>query len=289
MPSFIDDIDVPVEVVDEPAELTASAASAGEVKVTGMIEESASTPGASVSFHLPGKHDQSSHGRKSGKSAGAKTSSSSGGDFNSRVKGAAQGSAVDKALPLNSEDAVNKEFPGYSEQTDLKRGMYQYYMNSGTSINNTLRASGPEELGYSDRQTYDAINTLMSKSSLTDDAVVYRASSNPNGMFGGRWNSDGDNTGLEWVDDGFLTTTSNKDRLNTNRTTEFSDMVEMRILVPKGTRAVSANVAGNVDGSGDQVIDRGLRYRVVRDYTRETTTVYGGRAEQRVVDVEVVQ
>lgn len=144
-----------------------------------------------------------------------------------------------------------------------------YYKGAGyLGINEDLRKgvkNGREQ------EDIDAIDAGMGP--LTSDVEVYRGIRDPAKVFGDAWN-DHDVTGLEWRDDAFVSTSG--DGRSSNAAFSGANGAVMRIVAPKGTKAVGVTDYAEME----LLLDRGLKYRVVKD-----AGVVDGR---RRLDVEVI-
>jgi len=215
---------------------------------------------------------------------------SSGGSFESRVAGAAAGEGALRAAPLNrdTEDHLTGDFPGFDDFEGtgvpghvIGNNIAHYGDNGHASVNGVLRSGGdpmhppeslPGVLHYSAKSVTDQVTSLdaaMSRSQLTADVVVHRGVGDPAKVFG----ATSDLTGLRFRDHGYASTTTSgaaSGEFTGNRTG-----VQMRILVPKGTGAISSFGLDRTE----LLLDRDLSFVVHRDYD------VGGI---RTLDVEVV-
>ena len=113
-----------------------------------------------------------------------------------------------------------------------------------------------------------ALDRAMEQSKLTEDAVLWR---------GAQFSDFGlpdDAVGFEWTDLGYVGTSSER---QLSESFLARDPVMMRILAPRGTGAI--RIAGG--GEGEVLLQRGLRFRVVRE-----TRAPNGKT--RVLDLEIV-
>lgn len=97
-------------------------------------------------------------------------------------------------------------------------------------------------------------------------------------MFGSDWDDEGDNAGLEWTQTSFTSTTS--DRSIAESDFSGNGAALMRIHVPAGTRGVRLGGASRNAHEREVLLDRDLRFRIVKDYG-----VNGNG--RRLLDVEV--
>lgn len=116
---------------------------------------------------------------------------------------------------------------------------------------------------------------------LPNDYQLYRGIKDARIVFGKY--ADGDLTGTVFRDKGFTSTTLNKktseDFIKSNvHTKDNHNPIMMRIIGKKGTKVVGGNGA-----ESEIIFPPGVRYRVVRDYTK---SVEGGT--HRWLDVEII-
>lgn len=206
--------------------------------------------------HLPGKHNQKDHGHGGGGPAGQD-------DFDTRMANAASGDAAVEMARVRPTD-------------EFQRSAIDKYAAGGYSdANGALRGSGGnlDQIPPSyHRDIVDGLDGVMADGPpLAGDIVVRRGLVSGRRTFGGRTPE----VGTEWTDHGFTSTTA-MDR--PEKTFTGDDGVEMRILVPKGTRAFSNS---HLDPD-EIVLDRGLTFRIVRD---NGVDPYRGT---RQFDVEVI-
>lgn len=215
--------------------------------------------------HLPGKHDQSSHGRK-GPRGLAKTAVKK---ATNAVAKAVTGEDALKAAPYRFGSGGNH---GGFDGDEIDQAVFFYRGAGYMGINDDLRKGA--ELTGPWKQAAKRIDAAMGP--LQSDVEVYRGIKNPGKVFGAGW-SDTDVTGLEWRDGGYSSTTADTRLGQGSSFFSSSDGVTMRIVAPKGTRALAASDSG---GEAELLLDRGLRFRVVADH--------GVQHGLRRLDVEVV-
>lgn len=201
-------------------------------------------------FHMPGHHDQLSHG--------------SGGTFEERTAKAKKGKAAHQSVP--------KQYSPGEEFNDVDAAIGDYVME-GEEMNVNIRAArgGPVEGVHA--ATVATIDGEMGRSKLPEDVVVYRGVKSAKQTFGDAYRSSS-MTGMEWTDHGYTSTTTNDvvaDRFSGG--TAFG--VRMRILAPAGTGAIAIN-----DHEEEILLPRGLKFRVVSDVLPESGP--------RQFDVEIV-
>lgn len=126
-----------------------------------------------------------------------------------------------------------------------------------------------------DRQV-QLLDDVVKRSRLDGDVVVARGTETGRGVFGPAL--DGDLTGFEWDELGYVSTTANP------KIADYftSQGLIMDIRVPKGTGVVSLSGMKRADGEEEEaelMLERGLRMRVVSD---------SGPGYPRKLEVEVI-
>lgn len=191
--------------------------------------------------------------------------------FDARVADAATEFEALRAVPAGVGKARGRVALSAAQRDALReyQGAFVYQ-----GVNGALRRGGdiPPALGRIIRN----IDAGMDRSQLTDDVIVYRGITDVRRVLGEA--ADGDLTGVEWVERGFLSTSASRQvaRGFTYPGTEAPAPASMRILVPRGTRALE--VGGG--GQDEILIARGARLRIVRDL--------GSTNGVRHLDVELV-
>lgn len=144
------------------------------------------------------------------------------------------------------------------------------------------------------------IDKAMDSSVLGEDVVVSRGIKNGADTFGDTWYGEfitgtlkeqdekwprweagerPDLTGMVWEERAYTHTTVNDERLGTYASKgEGRDPVAMNILVPKGVKGVQLS---GMDYEAEIMLERGLKYRVVKDHGTDENGV-------RRWDVEVI-
>jgi hypothetical protein len=268
------------------------------------------TPGSV--FHLPDKHNQKSHGNRSGKKDNVPTKSTSRAraneairernaqappaepispaterSYESRIANAAQNADVFTSLTHQdrmSTLAAYRDSRGEDDPTvdEANGSVTQYQGGAYYDINDGLRSGELDRMDPRTRSFIDGLDALMATNKTENDVVLHRGITRADRVFGPAWNNDGDNTGLEWIDEAFSSTTAKSEL--TNRfisSSPLSNSVKMRILVPTGTPVIVPDREDAWDRTESEVLlNRGLRYRVIRDYRDDTGA--------RTLDVEVV-
>lgn len=244
---------------------------------------------ASDAFHLAGKHDQKTHGHASTVSLKEQQ------DFHKRLGKAKSGSKAHKSTA--STDAFGgKGDDGYGEAgADTVRGFPSAvgeYQTSGFSTNGHLR-DGTANLSVGAGGEVTASGVIVpafdgafdrKRSHLKDDISVERGVRDPHKLWGNDWSPNGDNSGLTWDDAGFVSTTTSSSVAHHFATRETGSPVIMKMLVPKGTPALSVGKNGShpdYDWENEVVLPRGMRFRIIADHGVDADGI-------RRVDVDVV-
>lgn len=231
-------------------------------------------------FHpAPPPHVQSMHGNR-GKNAaapGTKTAvrKRAPRSFTARMSAAEKAGDARNAVANPTLASFKKAtFPGTTNADAVDAlSMWKGGGYSGIALFLRNREDPPPFL----KAKIDAIDAVMRESKLDRDVVVWRGITNGQRTFGDAWNETGDNTGLEFRDLSFTATGADDPEGFYGRAG-----ASMRILVPKGTGAVNMKpfAYGENDNEKELLLDRGLKYRVVRQYVHPK---YG-----RTLDVEVI-
>lgn len=187
----------------------------------------------------------------------------SGEEFDTAVAGAATGKTATKLAKVRPADP------------DVDEAMREYGSIGFRTTNETLRTNGgtiPEgpEHRFARRVT-EGMDRGMAHQSLSQDIVVHRGVMDARATFGGRPPV----AGMQWTDHAFASTSS--DAKPYGMTGINRGGAQLRILVPKGTRAAS----GERFDPSEVVLDRGLTYRAVRVSEPDTYGVWH-------IDVEVL-
>lgn len=176
-------------------------------------------------------------------------------------------------------DIAARQFGPASEAGgSAAKALGAYGLDDHHPINQALKNLGQRGLKPEDRKVRSQISDLdgaMKKAGpSTGDAVLYRAV-DPYSIFRDAWDRDGDNTGLEWTQHSYGSTSTDPSIAAGFGSTVF------RLKVPKGIRGISMeSLKGHPRADEKEVLlDRGLRYRVAKDH--------GKKDGIRYVDVEV--
>lgn len=185
----------------------------------------------SAQRHMPGKHDQLTHGGKGG--------------FDKHADEATTGAAAHSAAALKSQ-------PSGAELAAIDRmgGDGSYVVNGDLRA----QAGTTGKLAEKNRTTVEHVDSVMKTATLPTDMVVHRHISDVQAVFGFK-ETPHDLTGLSWRDHAYAST-SVADRGSS------SHKVRMRILAPAGTHGFSHP---NLD-SDEILLDRGMTFTIVRDH-----------------------
>jgi hypothetical protein len=181
-------------------------------------------------------------------------------EFSQRMGAATTGEDALMSVPKSLVDPEATGINGAQEYA-----LTEYKGNGYLDINGALRR-GEGTTPKGDIRLRDQIGLIDSvmKTSQTDrDVALMRGIIEGNRVFGMDWN--GDLSGVEWTEHGYVSTTSSVDIA-----TEFATgggaggqgLAMMKILVPKGTGAVQLS---GEEYESELLLQRGLRMRVVSD------------------------
>jgi hypothetical protein len=228
------------------------------------------------------------------------------------------GSARGGSAPMSGEAALNSapvrlkpsakghtgdysddELTGIADE-DVKRALSEMEGVEYQVTNSYLRGGFTGDVPADVTGRVDAIDKAMAVSPLPGDVVVHRGIKDGARTFGDTWYGEfaegtfeeqdakwprwqagerPDLTGMVWEDLAYSHTTVKPDILDYHaRKIADLDPVAMKILVPKGTRAVQMS---GMDLEGELMLERGLRFRVVKDHGADENGV-------RQWDVEVI-
>lgn len=258
------------------------------------VDQVTANPDGTAEMHLTvlgpadGEHggggDSAPGGKASDKPGGDKPAPAepaTGGNFDERLAGAASGNDALAAAPSSLVRNDGADLP------DEQRAAVQEYRGDSAyrSINAALRGATDEELAGipladpTDRATIDGLvanmDAAMEGSRLTSDVETYRGIGNAARLFGDRLG--GDLTGMEWREDAYVSTSSDREIADEFAGNIPPGAVLMRMVVPAGVGGIELS-----DGSyeAEMLLQRGLTMRVVAD-----NGVVDG---VRQIDVEVV-
>jgi len=135
-----------------------------------------------------------------------------------------------------------------------------------------------------------AADVAFERSALTDPVVTLRGFGTPEKVWPGIWNGGKtDLTGMEWIEHGYSSTTTNPGTANSFANVQYpnpigehqiahaGNRVVMQIFTPKGIKGIKLS---GPEFEYEMVLERGLKYRVIADHG----VVDGARR----IDVEVI-
>lgn len=271
---------------------------------------------ASEVFHLGGKHNQKSHGHGGGAAMATvdddkiKKARAS---FDERAaKAKTEGAAYTTmshglGLPDGEKNGVDNaetkaalgKYAGSSGFHDVNQGLRDAHGHLESAVKPPAQPGHAPSPIQSDAELRDTISGMdrgMDASHLSDDIIVHRVVAGPDHLFGSAYHMDGDNSGLTWSDHGFTSTTIlegavgfQSSRIKGGQEERMGPQLHLRILAPKGSHAL----VGRND-EGEVILDRGTRFRVVRDYgiddrTRRDMELGITEGYLRRMDVEIIE
>jgi hypothetical protein len=203
-------------------------------------------------FHLPGEHDQSTHGSK----------------------GVSGHDALDSTkITIGSNDG--KVSGGYLSPEEA--GALRAYRNTAyVRINDHLRGKTPiTPADVPDAAVKAAaIKEAMGKSPLKQKITVTRGTKNDQWLPPEFQGGQGDMTGVTFRDKGFVSTSARTDMA---RSFTRTGGVSMSITVPEGVGAIGLS---DFSDEAEILLDSGLTFKITADH--------GTRDGVRYIDVEVV-
>lgn len=165
-------------------------------------------------------------------------------DFDSATSGRAVWDAIPSSSSKVQDAAATYAGPSFREINGFLRGTSDYeYTGMGDDI----------------KTLSDGIN----RNRLSTPAVVWRGIGSGARMLGSTYFDRPDLTGVEWEDPAFVSTTADEEVLIRERLVRpGGDSVKMRVLLPGGTGAIRV---GQWEYEAEMLLDKGNRYRIVRD------------------------
>lgn len=252
-------------------------------------------------FHLPTKHDQKSHGNRAGKkdNVPGKTSKYAPiveqiSEENARAPRMSDAQLEESRTyyqkNFKKAQKNKKVFDSLTTQGGLIHVSMTYDKQRGADdpnrheiiksvedykgplyarLNNELRAG---DVSPEMKQHVENIDHFMDVNATTKDVIVYRGL-NPETTFGGAWDPEADNSGLEWIDDGFVSTSADHTVAQSfsRRRGDLTGVI-MTMVVKAGTPAIPVDGLnpGKRGTEQELLLGRRLRYRVIYDSKRET-------------------
>lgn len=200
-------------------------------------------PDGKWKLHLPGKHDQDSHG---GSGGGA------------TLTGKDALSSVPKGLFVRGSMT-----PPQRKALGVYETGWSLVINSGV-----LRSDRWDDPDYADEvKVIDQIDTAMDDSVLPNDITVHRGMFLGRQVFGDRL--DGDLTGFSWRDAAYGSTTANEEIVEVFHAPGNDDNIRMTVHVPAGTKALATSTfekGSKANGPQAEItLQRGMRWTVEKD------------------------
>lgn len=188
-------------------------------------------------------------------------------EFTKRLRKASTGRRALSAAKSNAD---------WRKKDPLKDQCAEFYQGAGDSINGPLRRGSA--LPPKPRVVVRELDAMLAESQLKRDVQVLRGVGDPSHIFGHAWSDYGDNAGLEWEDDAFVSATTDEETAKYFATARPGRTpTVMRILVPKGTPALQ--LESDRFAQWELLLGRGYHYRIVED------SGYGTRPRELSVEV----
>jgi hypothetical protein len=198
----------------------------------------------------------------------AKKAAPAAGSFDQRLANARRGGSARQAAPRSLMR------PGRPPLTNNQRdALEEYQGDSYTAINEQLRGGDRSAQATT---WINRIDAAIGRSRLEDDVEAWRGIGNAQRLFGDRLT--GDLTGMEWREDAYVSTSTNREVSEDFAGNIPPGAVLMRVLVPTGTGAIELS---GEEYESEVMLERGLRMRVVADRGTDEDGV-------RLIDVEVI-
>ena len=211
-------------------------------------------------------------------------------DFEARIdKAAREQDALDSAGGRTIDGSVQlRRDPGWSPDQERERyAALRAYGADARPINQFLRTGeGSTEVA----QQVKAIDDVLAKSPLSDDAELWRGVQAFDEDMADRVTSGEGLVGYEWADDGFTSTTARRRFAETEGNGPSyagtpGPGIVMRILAPKGTGSVQLSTDTY---EAEVLLPRDLRFRVVADHGLQPPRRPGIGVGFRRIDVEIL-
>lgn len=192
--------------------------------------------------------------------------------FDDRLKDAATGAGALSAASVGDGRPDNPA----AFNADMKRALSRYTSRWYQQINRLLRGLSVDDKELERAKQYSKdLDSAFAISKLDKEVLVYRGLHNAQILFGDRF--DRDMTGLEWLEEAYVSTTSIEARTRGFVSRHQTNPLLMRIIAPSGVPAIEAS---STFLEAELLLARGSRLRIVRD-----NGVIGGI---RQIDVEVL-
>lgn len=175
-------------------------------------------------------------------------------------------------LPKNIDPNDVRYFPGVRGNTELSfekerwdwnESAEEYQQTGNEKINPVLRTG--DDVSDEVKTIVKHLDEMMKETRTERELTTYRGIMNPAALFGGAWKSDGDNTGLSWTDDAFVSTTGDMSMAETfsKYSGKAPEPTIMRIKLPTGQRAL--RMESDHYEQTELLLDRGLKFRITGD------------------------
>lgn len=204
--------------------------------------------------------------------------------------GALTDSDAKHSIPLTLDGSFKSTLQSYGltalDAVAAFESMASYKGSGYKPINKYLYGRGPGSAAHSGKTAADHVRDMdiaFEHSALTQDIIVYQGSRGPARLFPkGEWSLVGGMDGKEFTVPAYWSSSVDKHTAegfaagySGGGGVDTAQATVMRIVVPKGTAVIDLQTEGEV------LFNRGLRYRVVKDYGVDYKGV-------RRLDVEVI-
>lgn len=190
--------------------------------------------------------------------------------YDKAISGAAHDEAV-ATKTASAREFIGKEYRKDFNERGLFLGAMTDYQRESSQINFPLRAGTP--LDVSERDQVQRLDKVIETNKTKGDVVAYRGIGNAAGVFGDAWHPGQDPAGLAWVDDAYVSTSSQQSVGHAFAEGEGTK-IRMRILVPKGTAAARADVLAKTAHESELLVGRGQTFHVVRGSGPDAAGIY---------------
>lgn len=214
------------------------------------------TVASAQKFHMPGHHDQHSHGRKGVEGDAALASPSI------NVAGVSQTYSTDAEL---ADAGVTRD-----ELTALRKYQGKMYGDINKYHRKGSEAMGPERVEQINAVSAQ-MDGVLARSTLKEDIVVYR------GAGSDEWLPKGNLEGSEFIDRGYVSTTANRVVIDNFADDIGGTPLVMKVRAPAGAHAFTLS---DMSDEAEIVFARNTRFRITKD-----AGIFEG---ERVLEVEVV-
>jgi predicted kinase len=161
---------------------------------------------------------------------------------------------------------------------DVTDAIFDYKDSQFAMLNLALRLGF--DMDPESAQVLRGLDAVMPHGFVGTDLGVYRGVEGPR-MFGPAWSRNGDMTGTEWQDPGYVSTSGSLEVASKFGNAPEGDLVVLRVVVPRGARGIGMQTGAAKDDEEELLLDRNSRFRVVADHGYDSKNI-------RNLDVEVV-